>query len=72
MYRDDLIRQAMAAQRKTNEIVATEAGISTKTVSDIRNGRSSVGLPKLKLVADVLGLEMRELFEPATGQAHAN
>jgi transcriptional regulator with XRE-family HTH domain len=65
-YRADLIRAAMASPnpKLTNEDVAEKAGLSTFTVSAIRNGHPDVRLSSLVRVADALSLDMRQLFEP--------
>ena len=64
-YRTDLINGAMGAQRLTNQDVADRAGIGVNTVSAIRNGSPTVGLPTLKAVLDALGLTLVQVFEPA-------
>jgi transcriptional regulator with XRE-family HTH domain len=64
MYRTDLINGAMGKQRLTNEQVAEKAGVTTKVVSAVRNGKENIELPSLKKVADALGLSMEELFTP--------
>lgn len=65
-YRDDLIRQAMAAHRPrmTSECLAEKAGLSRGTISAIINGSPAVRFSSLKAVADALKLPMQQLFEP--------
>jgi transcriptional regulator with XRE-family HTH domain len=68
-YRDDLIRGEMAAQKLTVADVAEQSGLSSFTVSAIRNGNGNVTLPSLQKVAGVLKIEMQRLFEPRVEQA---
>jgi transcriptional regulator with XRE-family HTH domain len=63
IYRDDLIRAAMAAQNLSDEQVAELAGLSRHTVRFIRTGRKDVRITSLKAVADALGLDMSDLFK---------
>lgn len=63
-YRVDLINAAMGAKRLTNEKVAQLANVNFKVVSAIRNGAPNVNLTSLRAVADALGLDMKDLFEP--------
>lgn len=62
-YRDDLIRSAKAAQKKTNEDIAQEAQLATATVSAICNGKEDILLSSLVKVAQVLNLQLSELFQ---------
>jgi transcriptional regulator with XRE-family HTH domain len=64
IYRDDKIRAAMAAKRLTNEEVAQKAGLSTVTVSFIRNGKGDAKISSLGAIATALDMELTELFEP--------
>lgn len=64
MYRNDLIKGAMAEKGLRVEDVARESGLSTTTVSFIRSGDPNVKLQSLKAVAEVVGLTMPQLFEP--------
>lgn len=69
MYRDDLIRAAMAAQRLTNQKLAEKAGLSAFTVSLVRNGSPTVRLSTLKAIADALGISLADLFaDPFTAK----
>ena len=72
-YRADLIRAAMASPKPklTNEVVAERTGLSTFTVSAIRNGHPDVRLSSLVKVADALSLDMRELFAPVSKETEA-
>lgn len=68
MYRDDLIRAAMAAQRLTNQKLAEKAGLSAFTVSLVRNGSPTVRLSTLKAIADALGISLADLFTSVHSQ----
>lgn len=65
VYRDDLIRGAMAAQTPplTNEALAEKAKLATGTVSAIRNGSANILLSSLVAVAQALEIELGQLFE---------
>lgn len=63
-YRVDLINGAMGAKRLTNADVAEKAGVSTKTVSAVRNGDPNVGFMTLKKVVEAVGLTMTDVTEP--------
>lgn len=71
IYRDDLIRAKMGARRETNHTLAQKTGLSATTISFIRNGHSKVVLENLARVADVLQIEMRDLFTFDQRQAAA-
>lgn len=71
MYRNDLIKGAMAEKGLRVEDVAREANLSITTVSFIRNGDQNVKLQSLKAVADVVGLSMEQLFTPKPEAAPA-
>lgn len=62
MYRDDLIRMAMAKKGITGDQLAIQAGLSRPTISAIVNGKP-VTLESLKAVGDVLGFQFHELFK---------
>ena len=62
-YRDDLIRAAQAALKKTNEDLAELSGLSVGTISAIRNG-GDARVSSLRKVASALGVPMQQLFEP--------
>lgn len=62
-YRDDLIRAAQAALKKTNEELAELSGLSVGTISAIRNG-GDARVSSLRKVASALGVPMQQLFEP--------
>lgn len=64
MYPNEKIKGAMAEQGLTVDDVAREAGLSTTTVSSIRNGKETVMLPTLKSVAGVLGFDVEIRFIP--------
>lgn len=63
-YRIDVINAAMGAQRLSNPRLAAKAGVSTLTVSRIRNGNAQVGYVTLKRVIDALGLGMADIALP--------
>lgn len=58
MYPNELIKGAMASHDMTVERLAEKAGVSTGTVSAIRNGRENIMLPSLKAVAEAIGFEV--------------
>ena len=65
MYRDDLIRAEMAAQRKTEEALAEETGLARSTISEIRSGKADNPTVKtLSLIAKKLKIPLPVLFEP--------
>jgi DNA-binding LacI/PurR family transcriptional regulator len=51
----------MGARRLTNPTVAEMAGVSSMTVSRIRNGDPNVGYMTLKRVVEALGLTISEV-----------
>jgi transcriptional regulator with XRE-family HTH domain len=68
----DLVRSVgarLAAARKaralTQEAVAELAGVDPQTVQRAEAGRVSLSLPRLKLLADALGVPMTVLFDVA-------
>lgn len=69
MYRNDLIKGAMASHDLTIERLATRAGLSPATVSAIRNGRENVLLHSLKAVAEAVGFEVEINFVPKRAPA---
>jgi transcriptional regulator with XRE-family HTH domain len=65
MYRDDIIRAEMAAQRKTEEFLAEKTGLARSTVSEIRNGKAAnPTIKSLAAIADELKIPLSRLFEP--------
>lgn len=68
-YRDDLIRAAQAALKKTNEELAELSGLSAGTISAIRNG-GDARVSSLHKVASALGVPMPRLFEPKQEAEH--
>ena len=64
MYRNDLIKGAMASHDLTIERLASSAGLSPATVSAIRNGRPNVTLHSLTAVAEAVGFEVEINFIP--------
>lgn len=68
-YRDDLIRAAQAALKKTNGELAELSGLSTGTISAIRNG-GDARVSSLRKVASALGVPMPRLFEPKQEVEH--
>ena len=69
---DDLIRAVgarLAAARRarglTQEAVAERAGVDPQTVQRAEAGRVSLSVPRLKLLADALGIPMDSLFHPS-------
>jgi transcriptional regulator with XRE-family HTH domain len=63
-YRNDLIKGAMAANDITAKKLAEATGLSTDTLTRIRNGEVNITLTNLIAVAGALGLSMQELFTP--------
>lgn len=68
MYRADLINAEMGKRRMSGEELAEKAKLNPNTISAIRNGKS-VAIPTLQAVADVLSIEMKDLFTFETEQA---
>lgn len=64
MYRDDLIRAAMGAQKMSQAALAEKSDLNPNTISAICRGKENVEIPTLKKVADALGLSLQELFTP--------
>jgi transcriptional regulator with XRE-family HTH domain len=69
MYRDDIIRAAMGAQRLSRAKLAKKSGLNVNTVSDICRGKLDIKLPSLIKVANTLRLDLPELFEPKPSQS---
>jgi len=66
MYRDDLIRAAKAAQKKTLDALAQDTGLNPNTISDICNGKQNPELNSLKKVAEALGLDLETIFSQSS------
>lgn len=65
MYRDDIIRAEMAAQRITEETLAEETGLARSTISEIRSGKADNPTVKtLSAIAGKLQIPLSALFEP--------
>lgn len=64
MYRDDIIRAEMAAQRITEETLAEETGLSRSTISEVRNGKGNPTVSTLSIIAKKLQIPLARLFEP--------
>jgi transcriptional regulator with XRE-family HTH domain len=64
MYDPQIIDEAIESQHLSNEKVAVSAGLSSGTVSSIRNGEENIRLPSLKRVANALGYEVEIRFIP--------
>lgn len=64
MYDTEVIDKAIEEQHLTNEKLAVSAGLSSGTVSSIRNGEENIRLPSLKRVANALGYEVEIRFVP--------
>lgn len=64
LYRNDLIKGAMASHDLTVEQLAEKAGISAGTVSAVRNGKENIMLPSLKAVAEAVGYMVEIRFTP--------
>ena len=64
MYNSQIINRAIEDRHLTNEKVAVNAGLSSRTVSSIRNGEENIRLPSLKRVANALGYEVEIRFVP--------
>ncbi|HEV2704944.1 MAG TPA: helix-turn-helix transcriptional regulator [Pyrinomonadaceae bacterium] len=68
LYRDDLIRAAMAAKGYKNKTLAQVANLNPSTISSIKNGNPNVTLPTLKSATDALGLNWwTQVFNPDAG-----
>lgn len=69
MYNSQIIDRAIEDRHLTNEKVAVNAGLSSRTVSSIRNGEENIRLPSLKRVANALGYEVEIRFVPKAATA---
>lgn len=58
MYDAKVIDKAIEDQGLSNEKVAVAAGLSSRTVSSIRNGEENVKLNSLKRTAEALNLKV--------------
>ena len=68
MYRDDIIRAEMAAQRETEESLAEKTGLSRSTIGEIRNGKAdNPTLKTLSVIAEQLKIPLSCLFESKHG-----
>jgi transcriptional regulator with XRE-family HTH domain len=66
VYRDDLIRAAMAAKRISNDELAELSGVSRTSVARLRSGSSeNPTVQNLAAIAKVLDIPLHELFVPA-------
>lgn len=63
-YRDDKLRAAAAVRRLTHDQIAEISGVSRPNITQVLNGKQEPRLSTLKAIADALGLQMAELFEP--------
>lgn len=65
MYRDDIIRAEMAAQRITEEILAEKTRLNRTTISELRNGKAvNPTVLTLSKIARELKIPLSSLFEP--------
>lgn len=64
MYDAKVIDKAIEEQKTTNEKVAVAAGLSSRTVSQIRNGEENVRLNSLKKTAEALNLKVEIRLTP--------
>jgi transcriptional regulator with XRE-family HTH domain len=62
-YRNDIIKAVMTAQEISVDALAEATGLSTTTVSKIRNGSPDIALKPLTLIADELGVSLATLFK---------
>jgi transcriptional regulator with XRE-family HTH domain len=53
----DLLREALRAQRKTVTALAAELGMSRKHLSNVLHGHAPVAMPLLRRLGDTLGVE---------------
>lgn len=67
-YRDDLLRAAAAAQRKSHRVVAEETGLNRMTVGRVLDGDPKVGYLTIFKIAQALGFEdMSQLTVSVSG-----
>ena len=59
----DKIRFLRESQGISQEFLASELGISQKTLSRMENGQTEISINQLKGIAKVLGVSATELFE---------
>ena len=64
MYRNEKIKGKMAELGFTVETLSQKTGLSTKTVTNVRNGEN-VNVETLSTVAAALEIPMPELFKEA-------
>jgi transcriptional regulator with XRE-family HTH domain len=64
MYDAKVIDKAIEKQKLTNEKVAVAAGLSSRTVSLIRNGEENVRLNSLRKTAEALNLKVEIRLTP--------
>lgn len=63
LYRDEVIRAEMAAQRLKIEDLATKTGLHRHTVRNICSGaQKDIKLSSLSAIADGLGLHLSDLL----------
>lgn len=63
----ELLRRAMGEQGYTNARLAREAGLSTKTITNLKNGHSAGNMATWRRIARVLHMDMNDLTSTVGG-----
>ncbi len=71
MYRADLMRAEKGKRRWTNEQLAEKSGLSRPTVAAILDNNEGVKLDSLIRVAEVLEIDLKDLFTFETEEVSA-
>lgn len=61
-YQSEKIRGAMHEQNITDEQLASQTGLSARTIQSVRDGKD-VRMRTLETVATALGLKVRDLYD---------
>ena len=61
------IRELRIAQNLTQEALGLEAGMDRKMVIGVEWGKKSIAYERLWDIAEVLGVDVRDLFSPPSG-----
>ncbi len=62
VYETKSLNAAMGARRMTNRQLAAAAGVSIRSVSDVRNGKRNVTLRTITAIAGAAGLDVELRF----------
>lgn len=58
------LRQARRLKEISQEALALQAGLSRTYVSEVERGERNISIDNMGLLADALGIKLRELVDP--------